>query len=373
MGLARPRGLHWGSLAKLAGQVRILDMARPRHVFLCLADHYEPLRGGASLRVQRERVARWSREYPRSIDGLTDSRGRSPQHTFFYPAEDYVAEHLDVLAELCHRGHGDVEVHLHHDADCSTRLRETLCSFKEALFFQHGLLSRSASGEIVYGFIHGNWALDNSRPDGRWCGVNDELTVLRETGCYADFTMPSAPNPCQTRMINSIYYARDDRARPNSHDRGILARVGSVPRDEGLLMIQGPLALGWKRLGWGCSPALENGELHGGRPPTMGRFKLWLRAGVSVAGRRDWIFIKLHTHGAHERNASMLLGEPMRQFHEALSRLGRQDPALRYYYVTAREMAALVHQAEQGAETPDWSMTSRSNVKRKQALLGKVI
>ena len=356
MGWTQPRGLHWSSLAKLAVQFGRWDRDRPRHVFLCLADHYEPLRGAAPPRVARERVARWRREYPRSVAGLADSRGRSPQHTFFYPAEEYAAEHLDALAGLCRGGHGDVEVHLHHDADCSERLRETLSSFKETLHHRHGLLARSASGEITYGFIHGNWALDNSRPDGRWCGVNDELTILRETGCYADFTMPSAPNACQTRTINSIYYARDDRLRPKSHDRGVTARRGAAPPDDSLLMIQGPLALGWKRRGWRLAPALENGELHGGRPPTLGRFKLWLRAGVCVADRPDWLFIKLHTHGALERNAAMLLGEPMRQFHEALARFVRQRPAWQYYYVTAREMAALVRQAEQGALAPEFSL-----------------
>ena len=355
MGWTQPRGLHYRSLAKLAAQIGRWGRDRPRHVFLCVADHYEPLRGGATLRLQRERVSRWIREYPRLAAGLADSRGRSPQHTFFYPAEEYAAEHLDALAGLCGRGHGDVEVHLHHDSDCSEQLRETLSSFKETLHYRHGLLARSASGEITYGFIHGNWALDNSRPDGRWCGVNDELTILRETGCYADFTMPSAPNACQTRTINSIYYARDDRERPKSHDRGVAARWGVAPPAGGLLMIQGPLALGWKRRGWRLSPALENGELHGGRPPTLGRLKLWLRAGVCVAARPDWLFIKLHTHGALERNAAMLLGEPMRQFHEALAQFARQRPALRYYYVTARELASLVHQAEQGAETPEFS------------------
>ena len=37
-----------------------------------------------------------------------------------------------------------------------------------------------------FGFIHGNWCLDNSRADGRWCGLNNELILLRELGCYAD-------------------------------------------------------------------------------------------------------------------------------------------------------------------------------------------
>src|SRR6202043_585670 len=98
------------------------------------------------------------------------------------------------------------------------------------------------TGEVAYGFVHGNWALDNSRPDGRWCGVNNELDILRQTGCYADFTLPSYPSPTQTRKINSIYYATDDPARPKSHDRGI--NVGSAPRPaNSLMLIQGPLAL----------------------------------------------------------------------------------------------------------------------------------
>ena len=86
MGLTRPKGLHWPSLGRLVGEIRPVDWSRPRSVFLCIADHYEPLRGAAPLAVQRERVARWRREYPRAVAGLADSRGRPPQHTFFYPA-----------------------------------------------------------------------------------------------------------------------------------------------------------------------------------------------------------------------------------------------------------------------------------------------
>ena len=42
----------------------------------------------------------------------------------------------------------------------------------------------------------------------------------------------------------------------------------------------------------------------------------------------------------------------MRRFHESLAELARQEEALRYYYVSAREMADLVHQAERGAVEP---------------------
>ena len=48
----------------------------------------------------------------------------------------------------------------------------------------------------------------------------------------------------------------------------------------------------------------------------------------------------------------MLLGEPIRAFHESLSQLASTTPDFQYYYVTAREMACLVHQVEDGAAVP---------------------
>lgn len=199
------RGLTISSLNSLLVDTLLDNPASPRHVFVCVADHYEPDWGGASSDVRIARVDRWLREYPQSVAGIHDSLGRPPQHTFFFPLERYEPGLLDRLADLCHRGFGDVEVHLHHDNDTSEQLRNKLHWFKNTLHSRHGLLERDADGQLTYGFIHGNWALDNSHPEGKWCGVNDELSILRETGCYADFTMPSAPDRTQTRTINSIY------------------------------------------------------------------------------------------------------------------------------------------------------------------------
>jgi hypothetical protein len=323
----------------------------PRHVFICIADHYEPKWKSADVATQRARVRKWIEEYPRSVEGIKDSAGRPPQHTFFYPEEEYEHEHLERLSELCGQGFGAVEIHLHHDGDTSEDLRRRLVHFREQLA-AHGALERDREGRATYGFIHGNWALDNSHPQGRHCGVNDELTILRETGCYADFTMPSAPACCQTRMVNSIYYASDDPLRPKSHDRGVPAAVGISPPDDGLLMIQGPLVADWSRRRFGIFPGLENGDLQANHPPTLERWRLWLRACVHVKGRSDWLFIKLHTHGAQESNAAMLLGPPMRKFHQELQQWAAEHPSSRYYYVKAREMAELVHQAEAGEAQP---------------------
>jgi len=255
---------------------------------------------------------------------------------------------MDALAALCRRGFGEVEVHLHHEHDTADALRQRLLAHKELLARRHGLLARDrTTGEICYGFVHGNWALCNSRPDGGWCGVNDELTVLRETGCYADFTLPSAPDSTQTRQINSIYYAHSDPTRPKSHDRGISVGTAPVPPNS-LMLIQGPLVLDWRRRKWHVLPGIENGCLQATLPPTWHRLQLWLKAAVQVPTRPDWFFVKLHTHGGPEANQRVLLGEQMIEFHRNLARLARNAPNVKYHYVTAREMYNLARAAEAG-------------------------
>jgi hypothetical protein len=255
-----------------------------------------------------------------------------------------------MLAGLCRDGYGEVEVHLHHDNDTADNLRSTLLGFKRTLADRHGLLSRDKdTGEIVYGFIHGNWALDNARCDGRWCGVNNELDVLRETGCYADFTLPSVPSETQTNKINSIYWAVDDPNRPKSHNTG--TDLGMRPRPaNSLLMIQGPLTLNWARRKRGILPSIENACLQKSQPPDGNRLELWLRTCVNISTRPNWVFVKLHTHGVNEPNQDVLLGEPMVRFHELLQERAAQNPLFRFHYVTAREMANIALAADQGSE-----------------------
>jgi hypothetical protein len=262
--------------------------------------------------------------------------------------EQYQAHHLDALGQLCRAGFGEVEVHLHHDNETSESLRGRLEEFRRILDQRHGLLPRAkGSNEAAYAFIHGNWSLDNSRPDGRCCGVNNEIDVLRETGCYADFTLPSVPSRTQTHTINSIYYAVDDPIKPKSHDRGYL--VGKVAKPaRSLMLIQGPLVLSWRKPKWGFLPRIENACLQGSQAPNMGRLDDWLRARVQVPTRPDWYFVKLHTHGAPDVHRRVVLGEPMVKFHEALARRAAENPRFHVHYVTAREMYNLARAAEAG-------------------------
>jgi hypothetical protein len=318
------------------------------HVLLCIADHFEPKSGGASGAKAASRVERWVHAFPRQFGTFRDSDGRRPRYTFFYPIEEYEPAYLDMLAGLCRAGFGEIEIHLHHDRATAAGLREQLSHFKTVLAERHGMLARSRhTGELAYGFIHGNWALCNSRPDGRWCGVNEELAVLYETGCYADFTMPSAPHVTQTRKINSIYYAVDRPGQARSHDTGIDAGSGERPKN-GLLLIQGPLLYDWRRRRAGLVPRLENGCIQGSQPPSIDRLAAWLKARVQVPGRPDWFFVKLHAHGAEEASSDKLLGEPMVQFHRDLAGLAEANPRFHFHYVSARELANLARAAEAG-------------------------
>ena len=180
-------------------------LEKTTHVMFCFVDHFEPTWNKADHTMQIDRVKKWITDYPKLASKHKDADGKFPKHTFFYPEEQYDAEFLDELAKLCNQGFGEVEVHLHHDNDTSDNLKNKLEKFKANLK-SHGLLSHDDTGALKYAFIHGNWALDNSRADGKYCGVNNELQVLNESGCYADFTLPSAPSDTQTKKINSIYY-----------------------------------------------------------------------------------------------------------------------------------------------------------------------
>jgi len=418
---------------------------RPRHLVFCVADHFEPFRrtigadgvarGGRTADEARQLVAEWAERYHAFAGHLRDSDGRPPRHTFFYPQEEYDPGCLDLLAGLAAEGLAEVEIHLHHRNDTAEGLRQKLAAFRDTLRREHGLLGawsveRGAWGgndrtpttgagtsrEIslhapcsmlqaatAYGFVHGNWALCNSRPDGDWCGVNEELGILAETGCYADFTFPSAPSPTQPRTVNAIYRAWDRPGRARGHDGGVACRVGGgrwevgggrwevgggrwkgeggkgvagggrgkeqdgegepvlaasaihgpesmiQNRTSGLLLIQGPLGLDWRRRKWGVLPRLDAGGIATASPPAARRADLWVRQGIHVRGRPEWVFVKAHTHGVAKDNSAVLLGAPMLELHRHLQTAFNDGDGWRLHYVTAREMYNIVRAAEEGA------------------------
>jgi hypothetical protein len=276
-------------------------------VWVAIADHWEPYWLASSNdaaradEIARERAAVWAAHWPAIAARHVDSAGKPPRYTFYYPQEEYRPAILDALAEMTRQGIADVDVHIHHDGEGERKFLDRMSGFIEALVTRHGLL-RTHQGRTVFGFIHGNWALDNSRPDGRWCGLNNEITLLRDLGCYADFTMPSSNSPTQSRIVNTIYWATDDPQRPKSYDRGVPVKPGA-PGSGDLLMIPGPLGL---RFSGRFKPRIENGELAHQDLASPYRIGRWLDLAPRIGAN---IFIKLYTHGAQERNSKALLLE----------------------------------------------------------------
>ena len=340
--------------AAQAGRRRLPSTDRPVDIFLCVVDHYEPQIGRPPRAVAQERVGDWLCRYPRIADKHRDADGRPPPHSFFYPWDEYDTWELARLVELCAGGYGEIELHLHHRDDTDTTLRRKL---RDALqtYRAAGALSAWPDGRTAFAFIHGDWALDNSRSDGgrNYCGVNNELTVLMEEGCYADFTFPSWQKSSQPRQLNAIYYATDDPARPKSYDRGRDARAG-VTDQEGLLLIQGPL---WPFRN-GLRPGMDDGDLAVYRRYSPARLDRWVRAGIHMQGRPDRIFIKLHCHGAQDDNRKALLGNDLEALFADAEARYNDGSRYRLHYVTAREMFNIVKATEAGCEdlaaSRDW-------------------
>lgn len=319
----------------------------PLHILFCFVDHFEPISAGSTREQQRARMRDWLELYPALARRHSDSEGRPPQHTWFYPGEDYDPEYLDGLVRLCQQDLGEIELHLHHGYDTADTLRQKI---RKACtdFAKHGaLVTQEIPPRQVYGFIHGNMALDNSMNDPALCGVNEEITVLKDTGCYADFSLPTAPCISQTKTINSIYYAIDDPDRPKSHDTGVDVEVQRQPSGD-LMLIQGPLAIKWHSRKWGVIPRIENGEIQASSPPTPARIRCWVKQHIHVKGRPDWVYVKVSCHGAEDRSREALLGASADQMYSDLEKEYRDRVGFRLHYVTARETYNIIKAAEAG-------------------------
>jgi len=346
-GLRITPGLVWQKITRRVPKT-------PVHLIFSLADHFEPAiipSDGwkrAPADVQERRLDRWCREYPRLVDQWRDADGRPFQHTYFYPAEQYDKGLIDRLAEHCHQGWGEAEIHLHHGLQSPSSeesTRQTLVAFRDALA-QRGCLSYlDGTGIPRYAFVHGNFALANSA-GGRMCGVDSEMRILAETGCYADLTLPTGLfHWAQTAKVNSLYECGLPLEQRAPHRVGTDLRVGRTPRIFPL-MIQGPLTFG---LGGRRRVRIENASFTPSNPPTLRRLRLWKRAAIRVEGRPDWLFIKLHCHSMDPTQEKAVLGEGMKSFLQELVS-GARDRQETLHFTSAREMVNIALAACDGRE-----------------------
>jgi hypothetical protein len=308
----------------------------PPHLMFCVVDHFEPAR--SSGRVQAaESVSQWCARSEALRSAFKDSYGRMPQHTWFYRADYTNDDCLRALSDSAYGGFGEVEFHLHHGYDTPSGFGAKIDDGLEWFNSFGAMLGAQSQPRRRFGYIAGDWALDNGRGDPRYSGVDTEIHLLKMFGCYGDFTFPAYGTNAQPRKVNAVYYATED-GRAKSYSTGIDTQKGLTGSGD-LMMIQGPLYIDWQH-GY-----LETAAIEDGNPFTPRRLRYWLSANVHVAGRPDCVIIKLHTHGMQSRET--ILGAPMQRLFAQLETCCAAN-GTRLHYVTARELFNFVRAVEDG-------------------------
>lgn len=308
----------------------------PIDVMVLVSDHYEPARrDGDAAAIESVRL--WCAEYEAIAGRHRDSDGRPPQHTWFYRYDYPNPSCVQALSECTFRGFGEVEFHLHHSHDTHETMAATLRAGVEWFNRFGAMRTAEAQPRQVFAYVAGNSALDNGAGDPTLSGCDTEIRALREAGCYADFTFPALGSHAQPHKTNAIYYATEDGG-PKSYNMGVDVVVGGAPSGD-LLIFQGPTVIDWRH------GRLEDAAVENTSPPHPRRLAAWLHANVHVAGRPEWIFIKMHTHAMQNR-ASFLSAANDALF-AAMGDWWTRPP-FRLHYVTAREAYNIAKAAEAG-------------------------
>ena len=320
----------------------------PTHIVFLVANHFEPGLGQPALR----RLDKWCDLARSTGDVIRDHDGTPFRHTNFFPAEQYERPLLQRLADLQADGYGEVEVHFHHGVDrpdTPENARYMLTAFRDVLAEEHKCLSRESPNDVPkYGFVHGNWALANSA-GGRFCGVDSEMQILAETGCYADFTLPSVPFQSQVPRINSIYECGNSLREAKPHRSGPSLKVGKTISWP--VIFNGPLVFDWTRRFHGVPvPRLEDGALAQNYPLSLNRFENWRSAAIGVEGRPDWVFIKLYCHAFFDHDQDAMIREQLKRFMAEVLELSERTGEFRIHFASAREAFNMVVAAVEGCD-----------------------
>jgi len=340
---------------------RLRDGSGAGHLVFVVANHFEPsyneepnAAGGFGIELsadqQLRRLEDWYTKARAIGEAVRDHDGTPFRHTNFYPIEQYDRTLVNRLAEMQKEGFGEVEIHLHHGVDApdtADTLRRTLLEGRDVLAGEHKCLSRGEHDATPqYAFVHGNFALGNSK-GGRCCGVDSELQILADTGCYADLTMPSAPDRSQVPRINALYQCGRPLSEPRPHRSGPSLRCGAPPSLP--MIFDGPLTIDWHGRRDGLPfPRIDNGAVTARYPADAARLGRWRGARIGVIGRPDWVFIKLYCHGFFDYDQDATIGKAMRVFLQEMLEFAERTGEFRVHFACAREAFNIVIAAVDG-------------------------
>jgi hypothetical protein len=325
-----------------------------KHIIFTIANHFEPSwseNGNLNLDDQNRHLDEYIKLARKTGETVRDVNGTKFRHTNFYPIEQYHHSLLEKLSQMQAEGLGETEIHLHHGVekpDTSENLRKTLIEYRDIFAEEHKLLSHFEGDKMPrWAFVHGNLALANSC-GGKYCGVDDEMQILAETGCYADFTYPTAPDETQVPIINQIYECGLPLNQAVPHRIGKTVRVGEQITKFPIIF-QGPLVFNWRRNIKGIPvPKIDDGALVYNQRRDMERFNRWKNANVTVEGKNDWIFVKLYCHGFFTHDQSACIGEEAQRFFSEIIENSERTGEFDIYFATAREAFNIVLAATDG-------------------------
>jgi hypothetical protein len=335
----------------------------PRHVIFAFVDHFEPINGYTGP----NEVKMWVDDYMAMAGRHLDADGRHPVHTYFtgWGYNDlpgaWVRARINQLNTATFYGYGETEFHLHHghpdetgytQEQCRQELLNCFARAREVYTSHGGWTTLGTNPQIAFAFIHGMWALDNSRWDTwsypgdsfyAWCGVNDELALLGEWGCFADFTFP-AWGSMQPLIGDSLFWVRDDPNPASYKDANNirLVQVGGQPYGD-LMIVEGPATN--TNIGYVAGSYDD--------APTLQRMDQWVGHNVHVVGQGDWVFVKVYTHGvdgiwADAKSRDYFFGSTADAFYTAIEAKYNDGVNWKLHYVSAREMYNIARAAEAG-------------------------
>lgn len=329
-------------------------MFEKKNIIFTIADHFEPSwrpNGLLPVDEQKRVLDAYVKLARKTGEAIIDADGTKFRHTNFFPGEQYDRELLQTMAGMQAEGLGEVEIHLHHgvdEPDTAENVRKDLVEFRDILAEEHRCLSRvNGKGMPMYAFVHGNLALANSC-GGRYCGVDEEMQILADTGCYADMSLPSAPDQSQVPVINKIYECGLPLGEKVPHREGESVRVNgnSVQLP---LIFTGPLIFNWTRRIKGIPvPRIDDGALVASQRMDLDRFRRWQNANITVKGNSQWIFVKLYCHGFFANDQSAAIGEDAVRFFNEIIENGEKTGNYKVHFASAREAANMVFAAIDG-------------------------
>lgn len=307
-------------------------------------NHWEPLWKGASDEQGDGAACAPRPRAIRSSRGVPARRRRAPPAPLvLLPGEQYRPAWLNTLADLARQGLGEVELHLHHAATTPRACAATSSSSRPTRSTGH--LSRDPDrAPALRLHPQATGPLANARKDERTGRVDEAIPLLFDTGCYADFTFPAAPDESQPNIVNQMYWPVGDLAK-TARLRAGRARVGEVKRNR-VLVIEARSASRRE----GKDPNLiENSSISAREPGTDGNAcGAGSRRTSTSRGGPTGCSSRCTPHGAPDAQGASLLAREGAASPRARPLQRRRGVGVRY--LSAREMFNVAVAAMEGRE-----------------------